>query len=222
MQYHRSLSSVCLLLSSMLIAGSAHAFEILVEDEQGAALGNVVLLVDGVPPAMSQPPVMDQIDMRFVPEVLVVPVGTEVDFPNSDEVRHHVYSFSDPKKFELRLFKGSDAPPVLFDQPGLVVLGCNIHDQMVGYILVTGSPQFAVSNAQGKVVLNDMPAGRWLVSWWHPSLGEQPPRSLGEMDLRRSGLELALPVKAAASVEEEKKLSPLQLRFRKATSHVAH
>jgi plastocyanin len=86
---------------------------------------------------------MAQQKKQFVPEVLVVPVGSEVRFPNHDTVRHHVYSFSPAKKFELKLYTGTPANPVLFDRPGVVVLGCNIHDQMVGWILVVDTPYYA-------------------------------------------------------------------------------
>ncbi|MGY8809863.1 MAG: methylamine utilization protein [Pseudomonadales bacterium] len=193
----------------------SNAAQVLLTDKAGAPLANAVLLVDGLPPLQSQGYVMDQVDIQFVPRVLVAPVGTLVDFPNSDDVRHHVYSFSSAKPFELRLFKGSEAPPVAFDRAGVVVLGCNIHDSMIGYILVTQSPRFAVSDAQGIVSLPDLPAGNWPVSWWHPSQLEQPPVALGELDLNQAGQVLSLPVSSAKQAPTPV-LSPLQQRFKKA------
>ena len=77
--------------------------------------------------------------------------GTSVAFPNSDNIRHHVYSFSLAKRFELRLYQGTQSAPVVFDSPGVVVLGCNIHDWMVGYIYVTDDSRFAVSDEHGRV-----------------------------------------------------------------------
>lgn len=200
--------------ASLLPAGQAMAAQVTVLDANGAPLENAVILVEGVPQRSLPAAVVDQIDMQFLPRVLVVPRDTLVDFPNSDDVRHHVYSFSAAKRFELRLFKGSDAPPVLFDQSGAVILGCNIHDSMVGYVLVTDSPWYSHSDAAGSLPLDQLPPGNWPVSWWHPSLGDAPPESLGELDLYQLGsLNLAVQPQAEAS---EPVLSPLQQRFRKA------
>lgn len=110
---------------------------------------------------------MDQRDRQFVPQVLVVQQGTTVAFPNSDNIRHHVYSFSPTKKFELRLYHGTTAAPVVFEQPGKVVLGCNIHDSMLGYIFVVDSPYFALTGADGEVELS-APAGDYQLSVQHP------------------------------------------------------
>ena len=111
--------------------------------------------------------VMDQIHKAFVPGVLVVRTGTSVVFPNSDTIAHQVYSFSPPKRFKLGLYRGRPHPPVRFDTPGLVVLGCNIHDNMVGYIFVTDAAHFGKSDADGRWA-GDLPAGRYHVSVWTP------------------------------------------------------
>ena len=87
--------------------------------------------------------VVDQVDKEFTPKVNAILVGTSVIFPNHDNVRHQVYSFSPAKRFELPLYAGVPAQPVVFDTPGVVVLGCNIHDWMVGYVYVSESPYFA-------------------------------------------------------------------------------
>ncbi len=113
---------------------------------------------------------MAQEHKRFIPEVLVVPVGSEVYFPNRDTVRHHVYSFSAPKKFELKLYSGTPADPVRFEQAGVVVLGCNIHDQMVGWIVVLDTPYYAQTNNNGQVQLDNVPAGAYRLRVWHPHL----------------------------------------------------
>ncbi len=185
-------------------------------DQQGGALKDAVIMVEGVAPRPPLSTSMDQIDLQFQPRVLVVPAGTEVGFPNGDDVRHHVYSFSATKPFELRLFHGAEAPPVTFEQAGPVVLGCNIHDAMIGYILVTDSPWYAVSGDGGMLDLAHLPEGAAPVSWWHPSMGDAPPVSLGSLDLHASA-SLVLPVDAAAAAEVEKELSPLQKRFNKAS-----
>ena len=215
---YQALNAVVMAVCLIGLPSSASALKLL--DEQGNVLSDVVILVDGAAPRPAAPAVMDQIDMQFQPRVLAVGTGSRVDFPNSDDVRHHVYSFSAAKRFELRLFKGTDSPPVAFEQPGLVVLGCNIHDSMVGYILITDSPWYDVSDALGQLDASQLPAGNWPVSWWHPSLGEAAPVSLGELDLQLTA-QLTLPV-ASTPVAVEKTLSPLQQRFRKAAEQHAH
>jgi len=102
--------------------------------------------------------------------VLIVQTGTLVEFPNSDNVRHQVYSFSPAKKFELPLYGGTEAPPVVFDKPGVVVLGCNIHDWMIGYIYVSETPFFAKTDAAGTAAVNDLPPGEYSVRLWHPGM----------------------------------------------------
>jgi plastocyanin len=110
--------------------------------------------------------VMDQIDYQFVPHVLVVHTGTDVAFPNSDNVRHHVYSFSAAKRFELPLYAGASQAPVRFEQPGLVTLGCNIHDEMLGYILVVDAPYFGTTDVGGEIRFDELPAGRYDLAVW--------------------------------------------------------
>jgi plastocyanin len=112
--------------------------------------------------------VMDQQHNAFVPHVLVVQTGTSVLFPNSDTVSHHVYSFSEAKSFELGLYKGNAYPPLTFDKPGVVVLGCNIHDGMLGYILVVDTPHFALTDDAGRAVLESLPPGTYDVHAWTP------------------------------------------------------
>lgn len=114
--------------------------------------------------------VVDQVDKEFVPKVLAVLVGTAVTFPNHDNVRHHVYSFSPAKRFELPLYAGVPARPVVFDKPGVVVLGCNIHDWMIGYVYVSESPFFATTGKDGTARFTDLPPGAYVVRVWHPQL----------------------------------------------------
>ena len=111
---------------------------------------------------------MDQQKGQFMPHVLVVQSGTAVDFPNSDNVSHHVYSFSKTKTFELPLYKGDVYPPMVFDQPGIVVLGCNIHDGMLGYVVVVDTPHFALTNEQGAALIDGVPNGEYVLQAWTP------------------------------------------------------
>jgi plastocyanin len=136
----------------------------------GAAVADAVVFVQAPPPAPDKPrtpQVVDQINKTFVPGLLPIVVGTSVRFPNHDQIHHHVYSFSPTKTFELPLYKGEDAPPVLFDKVGVVKIGCNIHDWMSGIILVVPSPHFAVTGADGQFVLEDLPAGTYTLVAWH-------------------------------------------------------
>jgi len=113
---------------------------------------------------------MDQRGKVFVPRVLVVRPGTRVEFPNSDQIRHHVYSFSPPKPFELKLYSDAEIPSVSFDRPGVVSLGCNIHDWMQGYIYVTEDPLFALSTADGITHFANLADGGYQLHIWHPRL----------------------------------------------------
>ncbi len=119
--------------------------------------------------------IMDQRKLQFVPDVLIVQTGTSVDFPNSDQVRHQVYSFSGAKKFTLALYAGHRAAPVLFDHAGLVTLGCNIHDDMLGYIWVTDSPWYGRTAIDGRLQLSNIPAGDYTLRIWHALLNQAEP-----------------------------------------------
>lgn len=111
---------------------------------------------------------VEQVNKEFVPLVSVVQTGTLVNFPNRDKVRHHVYSFSPAKTFEIKLYSGIPGKPILFDKPGEVVLGCNIHDTMIAYLLVVDTPIFAKSDKRGAATLDSLSAGEYEVHVWHP------------------------------------------------------
>lgn len=121
-------------------------------------------------PRSAGPYVMDQDNIQFHPFVLVVPVGSDVTFPNHDKVRHHVYSFSAAKRFELKLYGREQARAVKFDKPGIVAIGCNIHDNMSAFIDVVDTPYAAKTDGHGEVTLNDIPAGAGVLTVWHPYL----------------------------------------------------
>jgi plastocyanin len=148
-----------------------------VTGSDGTAISGAVVFVQTPAPATARPgtmAVVDQVNKTFVPGVLPIVVGTTVRFPNHDQIRHHVYSFSATKTFELPLYKGEDAPPVLFDKVGVVKIGCNIHDWMSGIILVLPSPHFAVTGADGRFVLDDMPNGTYTLAAWHALSKNKP------------------------------------------------
>ena len=180
-----------------------------VVDDKGKPVADAVVVAVPADGAMRLPArrdaVVDQVDKEFTPKVNAILVGTPVIFPNHDNVRHHVYSFSPAKRFELPLYAGVPAQPVVFDTPGVVVLGCNIHDWMVGYIYVSESPYFAKTRADGKAVIADLPARSYVVRVWHPQLEG------GEATTKR-GVDLA--GKRRIDVEWALKLKP-ELRVRR-------
>ena len=113
--------------------------------------------------------VIEQVDREFLPYMTVVQTNTPVVFPNRDPIQHHVYSFSPAKNFEIKLYSGN-SPQVLLDKPGMITLGCNIHDWMIAYIYVADSPYFAKTGSDGQAVLAALPAGRYRVHVWHPRM----------------------------------------------------
>lgn len=182
-------------------------------DQQGKPLSNAVLTLQGPPgKSIALKADMDQRDQEFVPRVLAVHSNTQVKFPNSDNIRHQVYSFSPAKRFELRLYSGTPSDPLLFDKPGIVVLGCNIHDWMLGYIYVTDEPWFAVSDANGVVKFDDMPVGHYSATVWHPKTIDMQPESGGEFDVPASGLSKDFKLEVERG-EDEKPVAPAPSAF---------
>lgn len=165
--------SACL-LASVMASGLAATVQVQVQDGVGKVLTDAVVFLESrearalVKPAQGAE--MAQKGKLFDPPVLVVPVGTAVAFPNRDTVRHHVYSFSQAKSFELKLYSGVPANPVLFDKTGIAVLGCNIHDAMTAWVVVVDTPFYGRSATAGTVAMNQVPAGNYRLRVWHPSL----------------------------------------------------
>jgi len=169
-----------------------------VQTADGRALPGAVVTARPVEGPVPKPApvhaVMDQVDRAFAPDLLVIPVGSTVQFPNSDSVSHQIYSFSPAKRFQLPLYHGKPYPPVHFEQTGVVTLGCNIHDQMLGYLLVTDAPYFGRTDATGAWSA-DLPRGRYRVTLWHPRQRENeadPGRELAVGDAEHAELTLRL------------------------------
>jgi plastocyanin len=195
----RNIALACGLLCSS--AGWAAEVEVQMHDLHGQPLADAVVTLQGPLglAASPAPAVMDQVDKQFLPRVLAVRSGTRVNFPNRDDIRHQVYSFSSAKRFELRLYKGTPSEPVLFDKPGLVVLGCNIHDWMLGYIYVTDDPWFAVSAANGQLNFKQLPLGHYRVTVWHPQLADGLAQASADIQVPAAGLQLKLPLAVTAA-----------------------
>ena len=162
-------------IAALMIATRAPAAGIAatVTDDRGQPVAHAVVIampVDGNVRLPTNPPreIVDQVKQEFEPKVKAIVVGTPVIFPNKDKIRHHVYSFSPAKRFEVPLYAGVPAQPVVFDKAGVVVLGCNIHDWMVGYVYVSESPYFGTTGEDGTVVIEDLPPRAYAVRVWHP------------------------------------------------------
>ena len=153
----------------------AAALNINVSDVKGAPLGDAVALLEPVNGKAAVKPMADveiaQIKRQFSPRVTLITAGTRVTFPNFDTVRHHVYSFSPIKTFELKLYAGVPNVPIVFDKPGTAVIGCNIHDNMAAWIMVTDTPWSARSTAAGRAHIDAVPPGNYRLRLWHPGLG---------------------------------------------------
>ena len=166
-----TLAAVLTLLSS---TASADSVVVTVVDRAGKPVPGVAVYLESpelaARPVLQPSAVMDQHDKRFVPHLLVVQAGTSVEFPNSDTIAHHVYSFSYPNEFKLPIYKGDAYPPISFADSGVVILGCNVHDNMLGYILVVDTPVFAKTDAEGHATLEAKLSSDARISVWSPRI----------------------------------------------------
>ena len=181
MRSMKKYAALCYLIGATLVCAGplaqAATVTIQLQDATGKPLTDAVAYLESAQASRAlgaakpaNPVEIAQIAKQFNPRVSVVPVGTLVNFPNKDAVRHHVYSFSPAKTFELKLYSGTPASPVQFDKAGVAVLGCNIHDNMVAWVVVVDTPYFGYSAKAGPVVLNNVPAGSYRLRVWHPGL----------------------------------------------------
>ena len=164
-----------LFLSAAALAAHAAALNINFSDAAGKPLLDAVALLEPATGKALVKPMADvevsQAKRQFAPRVTLITLGTKVTFPNFDTVRHHVYSFSPIKTFELKLYAGVPNAPVTFDKPGVAVLGCNIHDTMAAWIVVADTPWFGRSAANGRARIEGVPAGNYRLRLWHAGLG---------------------------------------------------
>lgn len=169
--------SMGLLLGVTSFMSYAGNIEITVVDKQNKGLSNVVVYLTSENLAPQEPVgkmgIMDQVNTQFLPHILAVQRNTQVSFPNSDSIQHHVYSFSPAKVFELELYKGLRANPLLFEKVGVVELGCNVHDWMLGYIYVVDTPYFKQTDTAGKAMIV-LPNGEYSLKAWHPRIQDSP------------------------------------------------
>ncbi|HLX21902.1 MAG TPA: methylamine utilization protein [Usitatibacter sp.] len=172
----RLAAALVVLSTTFLGAAFAATLEVDVRDPAGKPVADTAVFATPASGGTEARPgkvvEIQQIDREFVPYLSVIQTGTTATFPNRDPILHHVYSFSPAKSFEIKLYTGRSPSAVTFDKPGVVTLGCNIHDWMIGYVLVVSTPHFAKTDASGTVQLRDLPAGTYEVQAWHPRLRE--------------------------------------------------
>lgn len=197
----RPLVAAALTLSALRFASAADATFTVTDGKQPVADAVVALypLDTPMPAGESPAPVeIEQRDLSFQPFVTALRVGSAALLPNHEKkVEHHVYSVSEPKKFEFPLYKPGKAETVIFDKPGLVVLGCNIHDSMLAYVVVLNSAWFVRTATDGRASFKNLPAGRWRAETWHPRLKDAANGGL-DVALKR---ELTLPATGAATAQ---------------------
>ena len=190
------------LATGLCAAAWAGAVEVRVTDAAGRPLSNAVVFLESHEAKAATKPALGveiaQVDKQFAPQVTVVPVGTAVRFPNRDTVRHHVYSFSSAKKLEINLYVGTPAEPVVFDQPGIAVLGCNIHDNMAAWVVIVETPWYGQSSADGRVAWPQVPPGTYRLRTWHPSLVAGAPAAEQALKVEAAALQVAVRLAGAA------------------------
>ena len=156
---------------------AATTLSVTVTDAAGIPVADAVVYVEAaagqVLPKITKAAQIEQRARKFVPLVTVVQVGSQISFPNNDTVRHHVYSFSGTKTFELKLYSGMPSEPIEFDKLGTVVVGCNIHDQMTAYIHVVNTPYFARTDSHGRARIDGLSAGKYVLkNWFYKTPGD--------------------------------------------------
>lgn len=208
------------LITALLCAGAVDArqYPFLVTGQAGVPLVDVVIA--GGPITATTSPVdtvVDQVDKAFDPFVSAVRRGTRVSFPNSDNIRHHVYSFSPAKTFEIRLYQDEPpGPPIAFDSTGVVALGCNIHDNMLSYVFVTDRPFFDVTDSNGRARFeSELPITT--VDVWHPALSADARTTvtveLSSLDMRDGRYHIALDI--ARQVDDPQAVNDDRDRFQR-------
>jgi plastocyanin len=167
----RSFAAVAAVACMAALDAGGAGFEVRVQSQAGAPIEDVAVVLEPVSGQVPKPKAqasIEQRDREFVPYLSIVQKGAAVNFPNRDTLKHHVYSFSPAKTFEIKLYAGQPAQPVVFDKAGEVALGCNIHDWMEAHVLVVDSPWFGKTGADGIVRIAQVPAGRYRLRAWHP------------------------------------------------------
>ena len=204
---HRMAHRLALCLPTLLLCAlpaAAAVVEVRAVGSDGKPLPEAVVFLESAAAKAAARPLdsteIEQAERRFTRRVTVVTARSQVHFPNRDKVRHQVYSFSPAKTFELKLYAGTPSNPVLFDKPGIAVLGCNIHDNMVAWVVVVETPYHAVADARGAIKLDNVPPGSYRLRSWHPGLPPGAPAADEALVVGAGGAtaQVKLPLTAAA------------------------
>lgn len=196
------------LFALLALCGEAHAgsLEAHVLSPAGAPVEDAAVVAEPIGAVAPRHPrasaTVEQRDRELNPYVSIVQTGTAVDFPNRDPFKHHLYSFSPAKIFEIKLYAGKPAQPVIFDKPGEVALGCNIHDWMEAYVLVVNSPYFAKTDRRGRALIANVPPGRYRMHTWHPR--QRQPAAPSEIEIRTKPAKLNLVMEVAPRILKPK------------------
>ncbi len=172
----RARALVCMAICCFAASLAAAEIRVTVRTPAGAAVRGAVVELRSpataapLPRAAGDTPVIRQRDQRFVPEVVAIKPGDSVRFPNDDPVMHHVYSLSPTKPFELPLYGNDEIPAIAFEREGIVRIGCNIHDNMRGYIYISDAYAFGVTADDGAFTFGQVAAGDYDLTVWHPRM----------------------------------------------------
>jgi plastocyanin len=182
--YHRLAATFALLVGVAVSRVLAGDVIVTVKDSKGAAVADAVVSLTpqnaaaAAPQPPAEPVVISQEGQEFDPYVTAVLVGTRVSFPNRDKIRHQVYSLSRTNPFEIPLYGPGAEQSILFTKPGVVALGCNIHDWMAAYIVILATPHYLKTPADGLARLAGLPPGRYRLDVWHPRLAGETAREI--------------------------------------------
>ena len=196
-------AAACLAGALALVDAYAAGVNVNVVDKAGQPLSGAVVVLEPIGARLPVKPMsgveISQARRTFIPDVTIVTVGTPVTFPNLDTVRHQVYSFSAAKAFELKLYAGTPSSPVVFDKPGVVVLGCNIHDLMSAWVVVVDTPYHARAGDAGKAYLDNIPAGNYRLRAWHRGLDAEAAWPASNVTVAGADLDATIRVDAVAA-----------------------
>lgn len=193
------LNRIALSLILFPALASAGTVDVHVTGAGGASIADAVVTIESPrtpagPIRFPWPMTVSQQNISFQPHVLIAPVGATVAFPNLDRVRHHVYSFSRPKPFELKLYGQDTTRAVTFDKPGVVAIGCNIHDQMSGYVVVVATPYAARTDAAGNAHIVGIPDSAATLRLWAPAIRAAGNQIVQGVVVTPKGLSRTIPI----------------------------
>jgi plastocyanin len=202
MKYFRAwIMRVALLSACAASHAVAAELEVRVVDAAGKPLADAVVFLESPSAERAAKPLVNaeigQQNRQFTPQVSVVTLGSSVTFPNRDTVRHHVYSFSPAKRFEIKLYVGTPAAPVVFDKTGIAVLGCNIHDTMSAFLVIVATPWYGKTDAAGVLKLTEVPEGTYRLRTWHAAMPVGEPAADQALRLEARGARLQVVLSSA-------------------------